>query len=161
MVGFQWAPGPPQDEVLTTVFRVPIGGFRIPPFNLHFRVEDTYYFEHDVEIDAIRPHFHVRGKSYRLEIIHRDASKDEISERETILSVPVFDPAWQRTYELAKPLHLPAGTELLATAHFDNSFLNPNNPDPSAEVTWGQQTTTGEMFSTRFKFRLTSAHQPQ
>jgi hypothetical protein len=86
-------------------------------------------------------------------LIDRDAATDEIVQRRTILSVPVFDPFWQRTYELATPLRLPAGAELLATAHFDNSKLNPNNPDPSAEVTWGQQTKTDEMFSTRFKFR--------
>jgi len=161
MVGFQWAAAAPQDEVLTVVYRVPIGGFRIPPFDPAFRFDDTYYFEHDVEIDAIRPHFHFRGRSYRLEIIRRDSTTDEIVERETILSVPLFDQAWQRTYELSKPLHLPAGTELLATAHFDNSFLNPNNPDPSAEIIWGQQTTTGEMFSTRFKFRRTEADRRQ
>lgn len=59
-------------------------------------------------------------------------------------------------YELNKPLRLPAGTELLATAHFDNSSLNPNNPDPSAEVLWGQQ-TTDEMFSMRFRYRLVPA----
>lgn len=161
MVGFQWAAAAPKDEVLTVVYRVPIGGFRIPPYDPDYRFDDTYYFEHDVEIDAIRPHFHVRGKSYRLEIIRRDSTTDEIVERETLLSVPVFDPAWQRTYELSQPLHLPAGTELLATAHFDNSFLNPNNPDPSREIIWGQQTTTGEMFSTRFKYRLTDAGRRQ
>jgi hypothetical protein len=153
MVAFQWAAAPPAEEVLTTVFRVPTGGFRIPPFESHFRMEDTYYFENDVEIDGIRPHFHVRGKSFRLELIERDSKTDEITERHTILSVPVFDQGWQRTYELTTPLHLPAGAELLATGHFDNSSLNPKNPDPSAEITWGQQTTTGEMFSTRFKFR--------
>jgi mono/diheme cytochrome c family protein len=158
MVGFQWAQQPPQHEVMTTVFRVPIGGFRIPPHHPHFRFEDEYYFQHDIEIDAIRPHFHLRGKSFRLERISRDSNTDEIIERETILTVPLFDQAWQRTYELAKPLFLPAGTELLATAHFDNSSLNPNNPDPSAEVLWSQQTDTGEMFSTRFKYRLA---QPQ
>jgi len=159
MVGFQWADQPPQHEVLTTIFRKPIGGFRVPPFDPHFRVEDTYYFEHDVEIDGIRPHFHYRGKSFRLELIDRDPDTDEIVQRRTILSVPVFDPFWQRTYELATPLRLPAGAELLATGHFDNSKLNPNNPDPSAEVTWGQQTQTDEMFSTRFKFR--AASEPQ
>lgn len=154
MVAFQWADGPPQEEVLTTVFRRPVGRFRIPPHHPHYRVEDTYYFKHDVWIDAIRPHFHVRGKSFRLEIIDRDPETDEIASRRTVLTVPVFDQAWQRTYELASPLLLPAGTELLATSHFDNSSINPNNPDPSAAVTWGQQTLTDEMFSTRFKFRL-------
>jgi peroxiredoxin/mono/diheme cytochrome c family protein len=153
MVAFQWAEGSPQHEVHTSVFRKPVGRFRIPPHDPHFRVEDTYYFPQDVEIDAIRPHFHLRGKSYRLELIERDESTDMITRRRTILSVPIFDPAWQRTYELETPLRLPAGTELLATGHYDNSSLNPNNPDPTAEVLWGQQ-TTDEMFSTRFKYRL-------
>ena len=116
-------------------------------------MEDTFYFAQDVEIDAIRPHFHLRGKSYRLELIERDPETDEIVKRQTILSVPIFDHAWQRTYELATPLRLPAGSELLATGYYDNSRLNPNNPDPSAEVLWGQQ-TTDEMFSTRFKYRI-------
>jgi hypothetical protein len=135
------------------VFRKAIGRFRIPPHDPHYRVEDTYHFAHDVEIDAIRPHFHLRGKSFRLEMIERDPATDEIVKRQTILSVPIFDQAWQRTYELATPLVLPAGTELIATGHYDNSDLNPNNPDPSVEVTWGQQ-TTDEMFSTRFKYRV-------
>jgi hypothetical protein len=152
-VAFQWADGPPQHPVQTTVFRKPIGGFRIPPHHPHFRIQDTYHFAQDVLIDGIRPHFHLRGKSFRLELITRNPETDEIEERQTILSVPIFDQAWQRTYELDKPLLVPAGAELLATGHFDNSSLNPNNPDPSAEVVWGQQ-TTDEMFSTRFKYRL-------
>src|SRR5262245_41951639 len=61
MVAFQWAKEPPTHEVLTTVFRVPVGGFRVPPYEHHFRFEDTYYFKHDVIIDAIRPHYHLRG----------------------------------------------------------------------------------------------------
>jgi hypothetical protein len=88
-----------------------------------------------------------------LEIIERDPKTDEIQNRRTILTVPIYDPAWQRTYELATPLRIEAGTELLATGHFDNSSLNPNNPDSSVEVLWGQQ-MTDEMFSTRFKYRL-------
>jgi hypothetical protein len=153
MVAFRWAQSPPQEEVLTTVFRRPIGGFRIPPHEPHFKMEDTYYFEHDVYIDAIRPHFHLRGKSFRVEMIERNPDTDEIESRRTILSVPVFDQGWQRTYELATPLLLEAGTELIATGHFDNSAINPNNPDPSKVVHWGQQ-TTDEMFSTRFKYRI-------
>ena len=153
MVAFQWASRPPEEQVLTKVFRKATGRFRVPPYESHYRVEDSYYFEHDVVIDAIRPHYHLRGRSYRLEMIRRNPQTDAIEERRTVLSVPVFDQAWQRTYELETPLNLPAGTELLATGIFDNSELNPNNPDPSAEVVWGQQ-TTDEMFSTRFKYRL-------
>jgi hypothetical protein len=153
MAAFLWASAPPKHQVRSKIFRRPVGEFRVPPHDPHYRVEDTYYFEHDVLIDSIRPHFHLRGKSYRLEIIERDPKTDEIQNRRTILTVPIYDPAWQRTYELATPLRIEAGTELLATGHFDNSSLNPNNPDSSVEVLWGQQ-MTDEMFSTRFKYRL-------
>ena len=138
---------------MTAVFRKPIGRFRIPPHESHHTIEDSYYFPQDVYVDAIRPHFHQRGKSYRLEFVERDPKTEEITKRETILAVPVFDPNWQRTYELKTPLLVQAGQELLATGHFDNSRLNPNNPNPAAEVQWGQQ-TSDEMFSTRFKYRL-------
>jgi len=153
MVAFQWAAGPPAEEVLTRVFRRATGRFVVPPRVNHHRIDDTYYFENDVVIEAIRPHMHLRGQSFRLERIERNPETDEIEKRETILSVPIFDPGWQRTYELATPFVLPAGTEMIATAVFDNSSLNPNNPDPTAEVVWGQQ-TYDEMFSTRFKYRL-------
>lgn len=153
MVAFRWAKEPPQEEVLTEVFRKPIGRFRVPPHHPHYRVEDSYYFKRDVLVDAIRPHFHLRGKSFRLEIVERDPDTDEITSTTPILTVPVFDPGWQRTYELETPLPLAAGAELRVVGHFDNSAMNPNNPNPNLEVSWGQQ-TTDEMFSTRFKYRL-------
>ncbi len=153
MVAFQWAATVPDDEVLTKVFRKPVGRFRIPPHEHHYRMVDNYYFEHDVWIDAIRPHFHLRAKSFRLEIVHRDEDTDEVVSRETLLSVPIWDPDWQRTYELKTPLRLLAGTELVATGIFDNTALNPNNPDPNVMVFWGQQ-TADEMFSVRFKYRV-------
>jgi hypothetical protein len=153
MVAFRWAKGLPKEEVFTEVFRKPIGRFRVPPHHPHYRVEDTYYFKHDVLVDAIRPHFHLRGKSFRLEVVERDPDTDEITNTTPILNVPVFDPGWQRTYELETPLRLPAGAELRVVGHFDNSAMNPNNPNPNVEVSWGQQ-TTDEMFSTRFKYRL-------
>jgi len=56
------------------------------------------------------------------------------------LKVPHYDFAWQTSYRLSKPLHLPKGTKIHCTAHFDNSSDNPANPDPKKEVTWGDQT---------------------
>ncbi len=153
MVAFQWADQLPDDEVFTKVFRKPIGRFRIPPHENHYRMVDHYYFPHDVWIDAIRPHFHLRAKSFRLEVVRRDEETEEVIERRSLLTIPIWDPDWQRTYELQTPLRLLAGTELVATGVFDNSSLNPNNPDPEATVFWGQQ-TQDEMFSVRFKYRV-------
>jgi hypothetical protein len=151
MVAFKWAKKPPEEEVLTKVFRKPMGRFRIPPHDPHYRMDDTYYFEQDVYVDAIRPHFHSRGKSFKVEMIIRDPKTDEIASRDLVLSVPAYDPDWQRTYELEKPLFVPAGAELVTTGYFDNSKFNPRNPDPTATVLWGQQ-STDEMFSVRFKY---------
>ena len=54
--------------------------------------------------------------------------------------MPHYDFNWQTTYRLEKPLRLPAGTRIDCTAHFDNSTNNPNNPDPTKPVRWGDQT---------------------
>jgi hypothetical protein len=40
---------------------------------------------------------------------------------------------------------MPAGTTIECIGHFDNSADNPNNPDPTSEVRWGDQTFE-EMF---------------
>lgn len=152
-VAIRWASGAPAEEVHTQVFRKKRGGFRIPAGNPHYRMEDTYYFERDVLLDSIRPHLHARAKSYRLELIERDPTTDEVTHRETVLTVPIFDMNWQRTYELETPLLIPAGSELVATAYFDNSRFNPNNPDPTTDVFWGLQ-SSDEMFSTRVQYRL-------
>jgi hypothetical protein len=152
-VAIRWAKQAPTEEVLTKVFRKKRGGFRIPAGDPHYRMEDTYYFEQDVLVDSIRPHLHLRGRAYRLDLLERDPETDDVIRRETILSVPNFDQNWQRTYELETPLLIAAGTELVATAYFDNSRFNPNNPDPTVDVHWGLQ-TTDEMFSTRFQYRL-------
>jgi hypothetical protein len=36
-------------------------------------------------------------------------------------------------------MNLPKGTKIECTAHFDNSADNPENPDPTKTVIWGQQ----------------------
>src|SRR5262249_61218070 len=48
---------------------------------------------------------------------------------------------WATIYMLDEPEPLPAGTTIPCTAHYDNSANNPLNPDPKAEVIWGEQIT--------------------
>jgi hypothetical protein len=43
-------------------------------------------------------------------------------------------------YRFAEPIQLPKGSKVRATAHFDNSALNPLNPDPTKPVKFGLQT---------------------
>jgi hypothetical protein len=59
--------------------------------------------------------------------------------------VPDYSFKWQNGYELAEPKTLPAGTRFVISGAFDNSPENVANPDPTATVYWGDQTSS-EMF---------------
>ena len=87
------------------------------------------------------PHAHLRNKSWLIEVIDPDGR------RQPILSVPKFDFNWQLVYRLAEPLPVRAGSRLHAVGVFDNSANNKNNPDPAAEVRWGNFTNDEMLFA--------------
>jgi hypothetical protein len=62
-----------------------------------------------------------------------------------LLNVPHYDFNWQHRYIFAEPKALARGTVIKATAVYDNTAANPNNPDPSAWVHLGKQ-SADEMF---------------
>ena len=62
-----------------------------------------------------------------------------------LLAVPRYNFNWQNGYRFAQPKHVPAGTRILCTGGFDNSSSNPDNPDPTKSVRWGDQ-SFDEMF---------------
>jgi hypothetical protein len=64
---------------------------------------------------------------------------------EILLSVPRYDLNWQRTYVLAEPRVIPSGTTIRVDGVFDNSAMNPANPDPTKTVRFGEQ-SWDEMF---------------
>jgi peroxiredoxin len=105
----------------------------IPPRTRDHRSEVRYRFEDDMDLLLMRPHMHLRGRSFRYEALLPDGT------REVLLDVPRFDFNWQHSYYLAQPKRLPRGTELRCIAHYDNSEENPTNPNPAATVRWGDQ----------------------
>lgn len=107
--------------------------FAIPPAVADYQVDAQYEMPADVDLLLLRPHMHLRGKSFRYEARFADGR------REILLDVPQFDFNWQHSYVLAEPKRLPLGTTLYCTAHFDNSADNPHNPLPEATVRWGDQ----------------------
>lgn len=108
---------------------------RIPPNEANHRVEaSSVQLRQPVRLLALAPHMHLRGKSIRYEAILPGG------ERRPLLDVPRYDFNWQTAYRLAEPMELPAGARMHCVAHFDNSADNPNNPDPTKTVRWGEQT---------------------
>ena len=109
------------------------GFFKIPAGDNNYQATAKTVFERDTLIDNLTPHMHTRGKSFKYEVTYPDGTK------EVLLDVPSYDFNWQTTYFLKEPKLLPKGTEMLCTAHWDNSEENLSNPDPTIDVSWGDQ----------------------
>ncbi|QDU99049.1 thioredoxin family protein [Lignipirellula cremea] len=107
--------------------------FRIPPGAASHQVTAEYQSRQDEVLLEMTPHMHLRGKAFRYEAIYPSG------QREILLDVPHYDFNWQLGYQLAEPKRLPQGTRIQCTAWFDNSEDNLVNPDPTAEVRWGDQ----------------------
>jgi hypothetical protein len=138
-IGFVFAKEPPKEEIRLSSFAN--GSFVIPPGAGNHRIDAEVTFVADAKLWSIAPHTHLRGKSFEYALEYPDGRK------EVILSVPRYDFEWQTEYEYTQPLRVPKGTKLLATAHYDNSEANRSNPDPKAEVRWGDQTWEEMMFT--------------
>jgi hypothetical protein len=131
-VGIVFSKEPPTQRVVTQA--IANRSFTIPPNTDNYQVSSKLTFSDRAEIIGMWPHMHVRGKSFRYEVADRG------TERRTVLNVPRYDFNWQHRYIPSKPLVVKAGTVVECTATFDNSRNNNFNPDPNAEVRWGDQT---------------------
>src|ERR1022692_2519813 len=129
--GLVFAKERPQTRVLT--LSATNGKFKIPPRDPNYRVDAEFEVGATVKLASLHPHMHGRGKDFEYRIVY------PAGETQTILRVPRYDWHWQLWYNLAAPMVLPEGTRIECTAHFDNSPNNPDNADPSKEVTWGDQ----------------------
>ena len=123
--------------------------FKIPPGDSDHEVTACYSFDQDVRIIDFMPHMHLRGKDIKYTLVWPDGRQ------QVLLDVPRFDFNWQLHYELAEPLKIPAGSKLLAVAHYDNSIRNRYNPAPQKEVFWSEQ-SWDEMFIPWFEYTVDS-----
>ncbi len=132
VIGIKFADVPPRRRVVNSF----ISNTRlvIPPGDSNRRVDASVTVHEDVELLSLFPHMHLRGKAFEYRAIFPSG------ESRTLLSVPKYDFNWQLTYYLDEPIMLPKGTEIVATAWYDNSPNNPFNPDPAETVYWGDQT---------------------
>src|SRR5262245_4989156 len=131
-VGMVFAKQPPQEEIRASAFVNTL--LVLPPGESNKAVDSAIRFTEDARIYALFPHTHLRGKSWEYRLVYPDGRT------EVVLSVPKYDFNWQTYYVFTKPLTVPKGGRLEATAHYDNSTANPWNPDPKVEVRWGEQT---------------------
>jgi len=111
-------------------------------------------FPKDALLYSAFPHAHYRAYSSDLWIQYPDGKQ------KLLLSLPRYDFNWQRSYTFAEPVKVPAGSRLIAHYVYDNSKRNPSNPEPSRQITWGEQSFE-EMLFTSLSYRWvdeTAAH---
>ncbi len=131
-IGFKFADSTPENKVeISGVFK---DDFVIPANTKDVTVVAEERLRRDMMIAGFSPHMHFRGYSYKYELETPDG------ERTVVCEIPRYDYNWQTFYELAEPLEVAKGSTLICTAVYDNTEDNPYNPDPSKEVTFGEQT---------------------
>jgi hypothetical protein len=142
-IGFTVTKTPPQRIFVSLGMSAPSDAkhFAIPPNDGNWESPPAEAeFAEDVELVAMFPHMHVRGKDMTYRLVYPDGRT------ETILNVPRYDFNWQLVYDVARPIQVPKGTRIVVTAHFDNSVNNKFNPDPNRTVYYGDMTWEEMMY---------------
>jgi hypothetical protein len=132
-----FAKSKPEKRVLT--LQMGNDRFTIPSGDPNYRVTVWGTLPNDALLLAMFPHMHLRGKSFEFDRILTNGQP------EILLRVPRYDFYWQLSYRLATPIPLKKGTRLEWIAEYDNSPNNPKNPDPSADVRYGEQSDSEMM----------------
>jgi mono/diheme cytochrome c family protein len=135
-MGFVRAKRPPE---FAAVSRSQGKDLFIPAGASHVSFTDSFVLPYPVLLRSLTPHMHLRGKGFRFEAFLPDGTQ------QLLLQLDSWDSDWQCSYEFREWRPLPKGTRLDITAWYDNSAANPDNPDPTADVRNGPQTTTDEM----------------
>lgn len=131
-IAFIFADHPPEHEILVT--GIADTNLNIKPHTANHQETATLDVKSEAKALSFFPHMHLRGKSFRFDLIDPDGNSD------TILDIPAYDFNWQLEYRLQTPLTVKPGSQIKVTGWFDNSDGNPANPAPDEWVYWGEQT---------------------
>lgn len=112
------------------------GAINIPPGARDFLVSDDFRLPIDVDVLASYPHAHYLGK-----LLEAYATLPG-GKRTWLIRIPDWDQNWQAVYRYTKPVFLPEGTVVSMRYHYDNSSVNPRNPNhPPKRVRAGNSST--------------------
>ena len=128
----------PKHEVFSMIILNP--SIRIPPGAKEHKESASRVVSKDALLYSVLVHAHYRGKKMVVMAYYPNGKT------EVLLSVPNYDFNWQTSYDLKEPKFIPAGTTLIQHQWWDNSAQNLANPDPTVEVTWGDQSFEEMLF---------------
>ena len=108
----------------------------IPAGDPQYIVTDSYVVPVDVDVVALQPHAHYRGR----DVLGEATLPDGTTQR--LIHIGDWDFRWQHVFRFEHPLHFPKGTTLSMRWVYDNSPNNPRNPErPPKRAQWGQHSS--------------------
>ena len=144
---FFFMPKPPKrptrEMILGTSGISPIVPPLVIPPNEVKKFTTSYTLPQDISLITVNPHMHLLGSSFKAFAITKE--HDTIP----LIRIPKWDFRWQYFYTYKKPIHLKAGTTIMAEGIYDNTENNPLNPFyPPRQIAEreGSMRTTDEMF---------------
>ena len=106
----------------------------IPAGESHYTITDSFVVPVDVQVLALQPHAHFRGRDIRGTVTLPDGAT------KTLIEIPDWDFRWQQVYRFVTPVNVPRGSTIAMEYVYDNSSNNPRNPiQPPQRVVWGQR----------------------
>ena len=106
------------DDPGTKAEGTPVAIPPIPPNASNYELTGVQAYTEPVTFYQFQPHAHLRAKDFKYVVVYPDGHE------QVVLTVPHYAFDWQLAYDLDSPLHLPAGSKLIVTAHYDNSAGN-------------------------------------
>jgi mono/diheme cytochrome c family protein len=106
----------------------------------------------DKDMYAIAGHMHYLGRRIDARAVLPDGTT------KCLISIPDWDLHWQGYYAYREPVHLPAGTRIEVTGHYDNSADNPQNPSSPPRDVHGGNNATDEMCGIEFSWAPSAQH---
>src|SRR6266851_9985126 len=106
-----------------------------PAGNPRYEVQAGSVVGRPLQLIAIHPHMHMLGREMKVWARMKDESI------KPLIYINDWDFNWQGFYWFRAPVTLPAASWIELTASWDNSSLNPRNPNkPAQDVYWGERT---------------------
>ncbi len=91
-------------------------------------------------ITSVLPHMHLLGKSMDCFAV------SPLGDTTVLFDIPDWDFHWQGLHQFQKPIMIPANSTLYASATYDNTANNPDNPNSPPQTVYAGEATADEMF---------------
>lgn len=124
----------------------------VVPANKVTKHSTRYVIDADISVLTINPHLHQLGKSFWAFAVKPNG--DTIP----LIRIPRWNFNWQYFYTFKHMVKIPAGSEIVAIAEFDNTTknpYNPNNPPKTVAERWDYGGASMRASDEMFQFILT------